>query len=249
MCETVDATRGRGVDAHVLEEVERLVVGHALQLQAAETRPVPLPRHEPIGHRRLPAAQDHSHIRRQGRKEYFSQPDVEEPEDLIRVERQHDPFAESAETNRHGARRAGLAASGPRQAMKKTSLRRLDAPTVQSDDRHTAGSCRRCKRAEQGALADAGNAVDVHEPRPVVSDQSEHLRQLRGPYPGTCVLCGCSRFLKHDPHHPGPLYWDAAGMLQRSHALIARQAVTTSCRTERIKSALGRHRRPVPIRS
>ena len=45
MCKTVNATRGRGVNAHVLEEVERLIVGYALQLQAAEACPVPLPRH------------------------------------------------------------------------------------------------------------------------------------------------------------------------------------------------------------
>src|SRR5437867_8137748 len=163
MCKTVNATRGRGVNAHVLKEVERLVVGYALQLQAAEACRVPLPRHKPIGHSRLPAAQDHSHIRRQGRKEHFSQPDVEEPEDLVSVEHQHDPFAEMAETNGHRAGRAGLAPDSPRQAMKKTSLRRLDAPTVQSDDRHTAGSCRRCKRAEQSAFADAGYSVDEEQ--------------------------------------------------------------------------------------
>jgi hypothetical protein len=62
MCKPVDATRGRRVNAHVFEQVERFVVGDALQWQAAEACPVPLPRHQPIGDRRLPAAQHHSHV-------------------------------------------------------------------------------------------------------------------------------------------------------------------------------------------
>ena len=110
--EAVDPLGVGGVDARLAQQ--RLGVGarQPAERQVAEQR---AERALPAGHRRLAPGQDDPHAVAQRRDERLLQPGVEQPEDLVGVEHEHDALAEAVEPGgRLGRARRARRRSRPR---------------------------------------------------------------------------------------------------------------------------------------
>ena len=140
-----DERRDEGrIDAQVLQDLLRARGGDRADRPAArQARPAGLE-----GPRRaegLDAGQDHAHRRRQGRQEHRSEPAVEQAQGVVVIDQQHAAF------------------DGRAQGVLNPPRRRLDRPAV---DEPPGGSPRLQpggRGGKQGALADAGQAMELQQ--------------------------------------------------------------------------------------
>ena len=111
------------------------------------------------------------------RQQHLADPVVEQREGLVVVDGEHRPRRLRAERGRDLRERAGLAAEPRGERVEEASLRRLDRAPIQGHDGGAALTRVRGERREQRRLADAGEAVDEHDDRHVLTDEL----QQRGP--------------------------------------------------------------------
>jgi hypothetical protein len=119
----------------------------------------------PAGHRRLPSRQHQPHVLREHRHEGLPQPRVEQPEELIGVQDQHDLMAELAKPPRGSLGSRQVTPGLWFQRCKQATLGRLDRTAVQSNDCRAAGARLDAEGFDECRLADAGDAVDEHDER------------------------------------------------------------------------------------
>ena len=92
--------------------------------------------------------------------------------------REHGPRRLGAERGRDLGERARLAAEPRSERVEEASFRRLDRAPVQGHDGGAALACVRSERREQRGLADAGEAVDEHDDRHVLTDELQQRSAL-----------------------------------------------------------------------
>ncbi len=153
----------------------------------------------PRGDRRLAAGQDHPGVVVQRGHQVAAQPGVQQPEHLVRVEREEHPPGQLAERVRRLGDRPQRPAHGFGQRREESALGRLDGAAVDGHHGRPALPGVRGERAEQGGLADPGDAVDRDDERAVPFDQIEQGRPL--PAPAADSVAGGEQGAQRTGHH------------------------------------------------
>ena len=117
----------------------------------------------------------------EGRDEGLSQPGVQQPEHLVGVQGEDHPLAEAPQPVRDpfqgGDRRAGRFP----ERLKEAALGRFDRPAVEAHHRRPFRARPRGEGIQQARLADAADAVQVEDGRPVFRQGSLEEGQLLRP--------------------------------------------------------------------
>ena len=155
--EAVDPFGVGGVDPRLAQQGLGLGARQPAEWEVPEQR---AERALPAGHRRLAAGQDHPDAVAQRRDERPLQPRVEQAEDLVGVEHEHDALTEAVEPGRRLGRAGRGDARRVRQRRQEPPLRWLDRPAVEVEHRRAtvAGLVR--ERLDERRLAHAREAVD-----------------------------------------------------------------------------------------
>ena len=112
------------------------------------------------------------------REQHLADPVVEERERLVVVDREHGPCRLRAERGRDLRERARLAAELRSERVEEASFRRLDRARVQRHDSGATLTRVRSERREQCRLAHAGETVDEHGNRHIVTDEAQQSGPL-----------------------------------------------------------------------
>ena len=178
--EPVHALRVRRIEPLPLQEVLGLALGEIPERQAQYER-APARRRVPDRDGGLAACQDEARVVAQRGSEEPADPAVEQAQDLVGVDDQHDALAEPRQALGRllGARRR--ASDGASEGIQESRLGRLDRAAVDLHHRRARVARLAGERLQQRRLADAGDAVHEDDEAAALLERPEQGGLLRGP--------------------------------------------------------------------